>query len=181
MPENVANAVFGNVGTLITFRVGAKDAEFLNREFVPVFEPEDLSNLNNYNIYIKMSIDGVTSTPFSAQTLMPMYEPHNLQQQAIEKSRIKYSKPREEVEKYIAEKSASGAELPEAVVKTSSELSESEDKSKMAEQEINKADRDELPEDLKNVKESEDYNANKWYFLTRTSYKNIKDKNIKIK
>lgn len=78
MPENVADAVFGNVGTLITFRVGAKDAEFLSREFVPVFDPEDLSNLNNYNIYLKMSIDGITSTPFSAQTLLPTYEPHNL-------------------------------------------------------------------------------------------------------
>ena len=177
MPENVADAVFGNVGTLITFRVGAKDAEFLNREFVPVFEPEDLSNLNNYNIYLKMSIDGVTSIPFSAKTLLPMYEPHNLQEQAIEKSRIKYSRPREEVEKYISNISASSAELPEAVVKTTSEL-ESQ-KSKVAEQEINKADREELPEDLKNIKEGEDYNSNRWYFTTRTAYKTIKDKLVK--
>lgn len=174
MPENVADAVFGNVGTLITFRVGAKDAEFLNREFVPVFEPGDLSNLNNYNVYIKMSIDGLTSTPFSAKTLLPMYEPHNLQDQAIERSRIKYSKPREEVEEFISKVTASSAELPEAVVKTTSEL-ESQ-KSKQAEQEINKADRQELPEELKNIKESEDYNANRWYFATRTAYKNLKDK-----
>jgi len=174
MPENVANAVFGNVGTLITFRVGAKDAEFLNREFVPVFEPEDLSNLNNYNIYLKMSIDGVTSSPFSAKTLLPAQKPSNLQKQAIEKSRIKYSKPREEVEKFIADITASSAELPEAVVKTSLELKP--DQSKEAEQEINKADREELPDELKNVKTAEDYNANRWYFTTRTNYKNIAEK-----
>ncbi len=174
MPENVANAVFGNVGTLITFRVGAKDAEFLSREFVPVFDPEDLSNLNNYNIYLKMSIDGITSTPFSAQTLLPTYEPHNLVNQAIEKSRIKYSKPRKEVEDYIAKISASGAELPEAVVKTSSELVP--ERAKTAEQEINKSDRGELPEELKNVKEAEDYNANRWFFITRTSFKKIKNR-----
>lgn len=174
MPENVADAVFGNVGTLITFRVGAKDAEFLSREFVPVFDPEDLSNLNNYNIYLKMSIDGITSTPFSAQTLLPTYEPHNLVDQAIEKSRIKYSKPREEVEDYIAKISASGAELPEAVVKTSPELAP--ERAKTAEQEINKSDRGELPEELKNVKEAEDYNANRWFFITRTSFKKIKSR-----
>ena len=178
MPENVANAVFGNIGTLITFRVGAKDAEFLNREFVPVFEPEDLSNLNNYNIYLKMSIDGLTSAPFSAQTLLPMYEPHNLQDQAIEKSRVKYSKPREEVEEFISKITASSAELPEAVVKTSSEFESR--KSKQAEQEINKADRQELPEELKNIKEAEDYNANRWYFTTRTAYKDLKER-FKVK
>jgi hypothetical protein len=173
MPENVADAVFGNVGTLITFRVGAKDAEFLSREFVPVFEPNDLSNLNNYNIYLKMSIEGVTSSPFSAQTLLPMNEPHNLVEQAIEKSRIKYSKPREEVEEFIAKITSSSAELPEAVVKTSSDLESKQ--SKQAEQEINKADKEELPEELANIKTAEDYNANKWYFATRTSYKKIKE------
>ncbi len=173
MPENVADAVFGNVGTLITFRVGAKDAEFLSREFVPVFEPEDLSNLNNYNIYLKMSIGGVTSSPFSAQTLLPTGEPQNLVDQAIEKSRIKYSKSREEVEEFIVKVTSSSAELPEAVVKTTSELESQQ--SKKAEQEINKADKEELPEELANIKTAEDYNANKWYFATRTSYKKMKE------
>ena len=78
MPELVANAVFGNVGTLISFRVGAGDATGtagegagLGQEFDPVFTPNDLINLDNYHIYLKMAIDGVTTTPFSARKLPP--------------------------------------------------------------------------------------------------------------
>jgi len=64
-------SVFGNVGTVIAFRVGARDAEYLAREFYPVFEREDLIRLPTYHIYIKLMIDGVTTKPFSAVTLPP--------------------------------------------------------------------------------------------------------------
>jgi CxxC-x17-CxxC domain-containing protein len=71
MDEIVRDAVFGNVGTLAVFRVGAEDAEFLEKEFSPEFTAEDLVNLSKYNIYLKLMIDGVASHPFSAQTLVP--------------------------------------------------------------------------------------------------------------
>lgn len=71
MEETVRDAVFGNVGTLATFRVGAEDAEFLEREYSPEFTAQDLCNLPKYNIYIKLMIDGIAGHPFSAETLPP--------------------------------------------------------------------------------------------------------------
>jgi len=66
-PE-VRHAVLGNAGTLISFRVGAEDAAYLEREFEPVFVAQDLIRLPNHRIYLKLMIDGTPSTPFSAQT-----------------------------------------------------------------------------------------------------------------
>ncbi len=71
MEEEVRDAVFGNVGTLVSFRVGPEDAEFLEKEYSPEFMATDLVNLSKYNIYVKLMIDGLTSTPFSAETLIP--------------------------------------------------------------------------------------------------------------
>lgn len=68
---DVRHAVLGNAGTLITFRVGAEDAYLLSREYEPVFQPVDLLNLPNHNIYLKLMIDGAPSVPFSAKTLPP--------------------------------------------------------------------------------------------------------------
>lgn len=67
--ERIRGAIFGNVGTIISFRVGATDAEVLEKEFFPVFNKEDFINLPKYSIYIKLQIDGATSKPFSADTL----------------------------------------------------------------------------------------------------------------
>ncbi len=71
LDEKIRAAVFGNVGTLISFRVGAEDAKYLAREFYPVFEEADLVNLPNHHIYLKLMINGVISKPFSATTLIP--------------------------------------------------------------------------------------------------------------
>lgn len=71
MEEAVRDAVFGNVGTLAVFRVGAEDAEFLEREFNPEFTAVDLCNLPKYNIYLKLMINGIAGHPFSAETLPP--------------------------------------------------------------------------------------------------------------
>ncbi|MFH1181305.1 MAG: CxxC-x17-CxxC domain-containing protein [bacterium] len=70
--ERVKDAVFGNVGTIIVFRVGAEDAEFLEKEFMPEFMADNLVNLGKYNIYLKLMVDGIASRPFSAQTLLPI-------------------------------------------------------------------------------------------------------------
>ena len=68
----VKDAVFGNVGTLATFRVGAADAEFLEKEFEPEFMQNDLVNLGFASVYLKLMIDGMASRPFSANTLPPI-------------------------------------------------------------------------------------------------------------
>ena len=68
---SVRDSVLGNVGTLISFRVGPADAAVLGEEFAPEFSATDLMNLPNYHVYLKLMIDGVVSKPFSARTLAP--------------------------------------------------------------------------------------------------------------
>ncbi len=104
LPETVASAVFGNVGTLILFRVGAGDAEALAPEFSPTFMEEDIVNLPKYEIYLKLMIDGVASEPFSARGLVPLTDgerTHNIDK-VIKNSREQYAKNRVQVEEEIA-------------------------------------------------------------------------------
>ena len=91
LSEVVRGAVFGNVGTTIVFRIGAADAEFMEREFTPVLTIEDLVNLPKWKIYLKLMIDGVTSQPFSADTL-PDPEPELIsnREKIVEFSRQTY-------------------------------------------------------------------------------------------
>jgi hypothetical protein len=69
LKPDVRDAVIGNAGTLISFRLGGHDAPVIAREFLPTFGPPDLVNLQNYHIYLKLMIDGAPSTPFSAITV----------------------------------------------------------------------------------------------------------------
>ncbi|KKQ72679.1 MAG: hypothetical protein US94_C0041G0001, partial [Berkelbacteria bacterium GW2011_GWB1_38_5] len=108
VPEEVISAVFGNIGTLICFRVGAPDAVALKQEFAPVFEEVDLVNLDNYHIYVKMSIDGVTSSSFSAVTLPPDTSRNFNKDKIIQHSREYSSKRRE----YVEEKISNLTEMP---------------------------------------------------------------------
>lgn len=102
MAEEVRSAVFGNVGTMITFRVGAYDADVLEKEFAPVFLAEDLVNLGFTQIYLKLMIDGVSSTPFSATTLPPLPHPEeSYVTELIHQSQSMFGKPRAGVEKAI--------------------------------------------------------------------------------
>lgn len=96
----VKDAVFGNVGTMIVFRVGADDGSALEGEFEPEFTTEDFVNLPNYHTYLKLMVDGVTSRPFSAKTLppIPVQESEEMKQVIIETSRRLYAKPRAEIE-----------------------------------------------------------------------------------
>lgn len=106
----VRDAVFGNVGTIVTFRVGAEDAEFLEKEFEPTFTVNDLVNLPKYNIYLKLMIDGLVSRSFSAVTLPPhVTPPQNFKEEIIEFSRKTYARTRESVEEEIADFSDSPA------------------------------------------------------------------------
>ncbi len=104
MEEEVRDAVFGNVGSMLAFRVGAYDAEVLEKEFAPVFTAEDLVNLGLRQIYLKLMIDSVTSQPFSAATLPPIDLPSiSYVKEIINSSRKAYARPRAEVEKAIIE------------------------------------------------------------------------------
>jgi CxxC-x17-CxxC domain-containing protein len=99
----VKDAVFGNVGTMVSFRIGAADAEFLEKEFEPEFMMNDLVNLGFANVYLKLMIDGMASRPFSANTLAPFLATEKSQRDKIIKvSRERYSSKRAEVENKIA-------------------------------------------------------------------------------
>ncbi|OGZ56832.1 MAG: hypothetical protein A3G60_01320 [Candidatus Ryanbacteria bacterium RIFCSPLOWO2_12_FULL_47_9c] len=99
----VRDAVFGNCGTLVIFRVGAADAEFLENEFTPEFEIQDLVNLPNRQIYIKLMVNGVTSRPFSAAVLPAKGAEgvENTSDIIVKLSRKRYSRTRTEVEEEI--------------------------------------------------------------------------------
>jgi len=101
LDEKIQGAIFGNVGTIISFRVGLDDAEYLAKQFYPIFNQNDLINLPNYHIYLKLMIDGVTSQPFNAITLPPPQKVRTYEKEIVKLCREKYSKPRKEVEKEI--------------------------------------------------------------------------------
>lgn len=98
LEEEVAAAVFGNVGTIISFRVGANDAEHLAKEFAPVFVEEDIINLAKYEVYLKLMIDGVASSPFSALTLPPIAKRTGSREKVVNASRERYAVTREDIE-----------------------------------------------------------------------------------
>jgi len=103
MVDEVRDAVFGNVGTLVSFRVGAYDAEYLEKEFIPEFVVQDLVNLDFAQIYLKLMIDGVASRPFSAITLPPLpQKTESAKEKIIKISRERYATDRKEVEDKIA-------------------------------------------------------------------------------
>ena len=97
----VRDAIFGNVGTLVCFRIGADDAGFLEKEFDPTFLLADLVNPPKFHIILKLMINGVASTPFSATTLPPIAELTGNEDKVIKVSRERYTTPREVVEEKI--------------------------------------------------------------------------------
>ena len=102
MPDTVKAAVFGNVGTMITFRIGATDAEVFEKEFVPKFTVDDLVNIGFTQIYLKLMIDGVSSAPFSARTIPPLQVPAiNYREEVIQASRNNFTNARGPVEEQI--------------------------------------------------------------------------------
>lgn len=121
LSEIVRGAVFGNVGTTIVFRIGAADAEFMEREFTPVLTIEDLVNLPKWKIYLKLMIDGATSQPFSADTL-PDPEPEliSMRDQIIEYSRKTYGNTKSSLRGAHIENTDTKASL-EPQVKSSSD------------------------------------------------------------
>ncbi len=104
LKDEIKKAVFGNVGSMASFRIGSEDAEFLAKQFKPVFTEQDLLNVDNYNCYMKLLMQGATAPPFSMKT----YEPAKGEKENIEIikeiSRTTYGRPRAEVEQEIIDR-----------------------------------------------------------------------------
>lgn len=99
MPEEVRDAVFGNVGSMVTFRIGPEDAELFEKEFAPEFTAEDLVNLGFAQVYLRLMIDGIGSKPFSSVTLPPIsMSSRSFRGEIVENTRKNYATPRAEVE-----------------------------------------------------------------------------------
>ena len=101
LEEEIKKAVFGNVGSMVAFRIGSDDSEFISKQFAPVFGPEDLLNADNYNAFIKLLINGQTSKPFNIRTYPPETPNAPIAEAVKNLSRQKYGRPREEVEAEI--------------------------------------------------------------------------------
>ena len=109
MDEEVKNAVFGNVGTPISFRVGVTDAAYLQREFQPVFSESDLINVERFHAYVKTIVDGEPVPPFSVDMTKDIKKiraqaNHKIAQAVIQLSRLKYGRPRELVEAEVSQR-----------------------------------------------------------------------------
>ncbi|TSC76712.1 MAG: hypothetical protein G01um101433_713 [Parcubacteria group bacterium Gr01-1014_33] len=105
LKEEIKKAVFGNIGSMIAFRVGADDAEFMAKQFKPVFAEQDLMNIDNKNCYAKLLIAGETTPPFNMKTYPPVKGEAEITATIKEISRAKYGRPRDEVEREIVERS----------------------------------------------------------------------------
>ncbi|MDP3985388.1 MAG: type IV secretion system DNA-binding domain-containing protein, partial [bacterium] len=105
----IRDAVLGNAGTMIAFRIGIEDAEMLEKEFKPTFNAYDLINTENRTAYIKLLIDGTASKPFNMGTMAPEKGDEKLAEALRQLSRLKYGRPRDIVEAEIMERTQLGA------------------------------------------------------------------------
>ncbi len=107
LDERLSKAIFGNVGTIITFPIGAENGESLEKLFYSEFNRQDLINHGKHHLYLMLAIDGKTSHPFSAVTLPPFYnfKPQGNMEKIIAASRAKYAGKRREIEREIEKKS----------------------------------------------------------------------------
>ena len=102
LTDEIRDAVFGNIGTVIAYRVGTNDSEFLARQFAPVFDTDDLQRIPNYNAVVRMLIGGVPAQPFSMAGMPGLGEPNQKLMEALKQlSAAKYGRPRAKVEAEI--------------------------------------------------------------------------------
>jgi hypothetical protein len=102
--KDLRNAVFGNVGTMVVFRTGAEDSEVLGKEFAPTFNQFDLVNIDRYNAYVRLMVNGTASKPFNMATMPPQKSgTEELAQSIRQLSRLKFGRPRAEVEAEMLE------------------------------------------------------------------------------
>jgi hypothetical protein len=104
LKEEISKAVFGNVGSIVSFRIGAEDAEVIVKQFDPVFSTNDLVNVDNYNAFAKILVNGVVSEPFNMQSNPPTSGDKNIVQPLKELSRLKYGRDKNIVNQEIMER-----------------------------------------------------------------------------
>jgi len=104
LKEEISKAVFGNVGSICALRVGAEDAEFLEKQFAPVFSASDLVNVDNYNLFVKLLINGELSKPFNMKSFPPSHGNQELANAFKELSRLKYGRDASIVNREIMER-----------------------------------------------------------------------------
>jgi hypothetical protein len=106
LEEGIRDSVFGNVGSIAAFRVGAEDAEYLEKQFAPVFSAKDIMSIDNRNAYLKMLANGRPVKPFNIETLAPTQGDRSNVDLIKELSHLKYGKERSVVEDEIMTKYA---------------------------------------------------------------------------
>lgn len=104
LPEEIQKSVFGNVGTLCSFRIGPEDAEFIAKQFAPVFGEQDLINIDNYNALLRLMIEGKTSDGFNLKTYPPVEGNRALADNIKQLSMLKFGKNRQIVEHEILQR-----------------------------------------------------------------------------
>jgi len=152
MSQEVRDAVIGNAGTTVSFRVGPDDAPTLKKVFEPVFDENDLVNLDNFHIYIKLMVDNMVNPAFSAVTLPPLQTKpgEGNEEKIIALSRQKYALPREEVE--------------QAILKWSEQVAGMEEEAKKRKEEEKKAKKEERIKKIgEGVREIKDIKGGVWY------------------
>ena len=102
LDQNIKDAVFGNVGSMVSFRVGSEDAQFLEQQFAPVFTAKDLMNVPNFNALVRILANGVPTKPFSVAMRPPITSDPARVAAMIEESAARYGRPRAEVEAEIS-------------------------------------------------------------------------------
>ena len=112
LDEDIKKAVFGNVGNMAVFRVGAEDAEFLESQFAPTFTAADLMKIENRNAYLKMLIHGKPVTPFNVEMFPPPSGHPEIVEQLKQLSYLKYGRDRETVDSAILQKYLTAAQKP---------------------------------------------------------------------
>jgi len=104
LEDDIKDSVFGNVGSMVTFRVGSEDAEFMEKQYAPVFTTREIMNIENRNAYIKMLSEGRPVKPFSIAVMPPDQGNKDKIEPLKELSGLKYGKDREEVDSAILAK-----------------------------------------------------------------------------
>lgn len=104
LKDDIKNAVFGNVGSIVSYRVGAEDAEYLEKQFGPVFTANDLMNIDNLNCYGKLLIGGKPARPFNIEVPFPPKVDTSHLEQLKQLSYLKFGRDRAEIEEEIAKK-----------------------------------------------------------------------------
>jgi hypothetical protein len=98
LEDEIRDSVFGNIGTMSVFRVGAEDAEYLQKQFTPVFNAQDLIKIENYSAYLRLMVNGMISTPFNIKTYPPNPSDRERMADIKEYYILKNGRAREEIE-----------------------------------------------------------------------------------